>query len=77
MKEGIAAGRDAVKFYLAYLHPTNLAAAFAKAKTMTALELALVGVTSSFWFCYGVGFLVIKVSLGFVEISFMNQFLCE
>ena len=61
MKEGLAAGRDALRFYLAYLHPTNLAAALAKAKTMTGLELALVGVTSSFWFCYGVGFLVIKV----------------
>ena len=61
MREGLAAGRDAVKFYLAYLHPSSLAAGLAKARTMTALELALVGVTSSFWFCYGVGFLVIKV----------------
>ena len=61
LKEGVAAGRDAVKFYLAYLHPTNLAAAAAKARTMTALELALAGVASSFWFCYGVGFCVIKI----------------
>ena len=64
LKESVASGKDAVRFYLAYLHPTSLAAAAAKAKTMTALELALVAVTSSFWLCYGVGFCVIKVGAG-------------
>ena len=55
------ANHSMVIFWLLHRSLRNQAAGLAKARTMTALELALVGVTSSFWFCYGVGFLVIKI----------------
>ncbi len=68
LKENVAKGKEAAFFYLSYLHPSNLKAAAAKARTMTALELALVLLTSAFWFVYGMGFLVIKIGGGISSI---------
>jgi len=55
LKKNVRKGKEAAVHYLSYLSPASIKAGMAKAKTMSAVDLAVLLISSVFWVGYGCG----------------------
>ncbi len=68
LKKNIRRAKEAFWYYLSFLSIASISSGISKARSMSAIDLSVLFLTSIFWIIYGFGHAILKITYGFGRI---------